>query len=1034
MAILFLIGCCTLACGAGRLRPLNVVAEDAGLPAAGFAMENFGTDDGLPQNSISAIIQSRQGYLWMGTYNGLVRFDGVRFKVFDASTVPPLTDGQITSLLESADGTLWLGHESGEVSQFREGRFHSVDLSERWPRETVVGIEEDAEGEIWVLNNQGTLLRVSDQTMLTPLNTPNDASSGDPSLLRDTAGNIWMTHRGVAGMTTAEGLTAIDFSDVDGTPYIVDLCASRDGGIWVITSTTLQKWKDGQKVADLGPCAWGDSFVACAMETKDGRLVVGTLDLGLFIVDPAGKVSHLTRESGLPHEMVKSLCEDHEGNLWVGTSGAGLIVLRRAKVVMANPPDDWRGRSVLSVAAGRDGSLWAGTEGAGLYQLSKGQWRKYGSVDGLPNPFIWSVLEDRQGTLRIGTWGEGLFVRSEGSFSVAPGWDELQIPVTSMLEASDGTVWVGTGRGLLKLNDTNVTWIYGNEDTSSLDVRTILEDQAGTIWFGTSGDGLGQLTDGSIKFFTTAEGLASNVILDLSADDDGTLWIGTLDNGLSRFKDGLLRTINMEAGLANNVIGGVADDGLGHLWLSSQRGVLRVSKEDLHRYADGTTDAVRCLVYGKRQGLATLAGSAGFSPSWCRTADDRLVFPTARGIAVVDPREVDPNIHPPPVQIEDIVVEGQTRTATDGADLAATDEYHSFTAGANILEMAPDERRLEIHYTALSFVAPEKVQFRYKLDPLEKDWVDAGTRRSANYSFVPPGNYTFHVIASNNDGVWNLTGAQLTVGVLPRFWETWWFRILLGIAAMGTVAGLVVLEARRRLMRKVERLESERAVERERTRIAQDIHDDLGASLTRILMLTQEGSVESEATESVEENIRQVHTTARELTREMDEIVWAVNPAHDTLDSLVNYLCRYAQTFLNAAHLRCRLDVPLDLPAWGVRTDVRHNLFLAFKEVLNNIVKHAGASEVRLGIRLSSTEMRVELCDDGRGLEGRNELEPKPENEDLDRIASGLGLEGIRRRLTRLGGSFDVSSDPGQGTTIEFSLPLKVMSAQKTRH
>lgn len=494
-----------------------------------------------------------------------------------------------------------------------------------------------------------------------------------------------------------------------------------------------------------------------------------------------------------------------------------------------------------------------------------------------------------------------------------------------------------------------------------------------------------------------------------------------------------MRTINQHSGLANNVIGAVADDGLGYLWLSSQQGILRVSKEELNRYADGNAASVSCLVYGKRQGLATLACSAGFSPSWCRTAEGRLVFPTAQGLAVVDPRQVEPNQHAPFVRIEDVRVEGRSSILMDHASDPAgpkTAERQRPAPQEAGLVMKPGERRLDIYYTALSYVDPDSVRFRHKLDPLEKQWVDGGTRRSVNYSFVPPGNYTFQVIACNNDGVWNETGAQLAVRVLPQFWETWPFRIAMGILAMAAVTGLVLVDARRRLHRKLERLESERAVERERTRIAQDIHDDLGASLTRILMLTQDGSVDAESGESVEDNIRQVHRTARELTREMDEIVWAVNPEHDTLESLVNYLCRYSQTYLNAAHLRCRLDVPVELPGWSVRAEVRHNLFLAFKEILNNIVKHADATEVRVVISLTPTEFRLELRDNGRGLGTHLAAESNVEPEDSDRIASGLGLENIRRRLTGLDGNFEITGGPGQGTTFDLRIPLKSMSTR----
>ena len=551
----------------------------------------------------------------MGTYNGLVRFDGVRFQVFDSSTTPEIRDGRVTSLLETKDGKLWVGHETGGLTTYWKGSFERVDLGSGWSGRAVLGMAEDETGEVWLLDSLGIVMGVSDLTPLRLPGTPPSTPVGPPSLCRNAAGKVWTTYNGTVAAVAKGGLTPFEFGEPAGS-YIVGLCPSHDGGLWVITATTLRKWRDGEWLSDLGACPWGGSWVTSAVEMHDGRLAVGTLDQGLYIVGSSGRVEHLSRENGLPHEWVRSLCEDHEGNLWVGTSGAGLCVLRKAKVVMVGPPDGWLGRSVLSVALGREGQLWAGTEGAGLYQLSDGEWTRYGAAEGLSNPFIWSVLEDRQGTLWAGT-GQGLFAKRESVFTVPPGWGGMLIPVPAIHQAADGVVWVGTGRGLLRLDGTNVTWVYGNEGASFPDVRTVTDDSTGTIWFWDHGGGLGRLKDGSIKLFSTRDGLASDFILSLYADQDGTLWIGTLDNGLCWFREGLFRTINKASGSANNVIGAIADDGLGYLWLSSQKGILRVNKDELHRHADGASTSVTCLEYGKHQGLATLACSAGFSPSWC---------------------------------------------------------------------------------------------------------------------------------------------------------------------------------------------------------------------------------------------------------------------------------------------------------------------------------------------------------------------------------------------------------------------------------
>lgn len=296
--------------------------------------------------------------------------------------------------------------------------------------------------------------------------------------------------------------------------------------------------------------------------------------------------------------------------------------------------------------------------------------------------------------------------------------------------------------------------------------------------------------------------------------------------------------------------------------------------------------------------------------------------------------------------------------------------------------------------------------------------MDAGTVRQVNYSYVPPGRYTFRVIACNNDGVWNETGAHLAFVVQPHFWQTLGFRIALGTLALIVVAGGVWFETRRRLHRKLERAERQRAIERERARIAKDIHDDLGASLTRITMLCQTARADLHRPDQAAEDLDRIYGTARELTRALDEIVWAVNPHHDTLDSLANYLGRFAQDYLRVAGLRCRLDIPVHLPPWPLTAEVRHNLFLAFKEALNNVLKHAAATEVRLTLALAPDSFRLTVEDDGRGFVPA-EVSPDSVAEP-DRVGAGNGLANMRRRLEEIRGRCEIHSQPGAGTRVVF--------------
>jgi signal transduction histidine kinase len=369
----------------------------------------------------------------------------------------------------------------------------------------------------------------------------------------------------------------------------------------------------------------------------------------------------------------------------------------------------------------------------------------------------------------------------------------------------------------------------------------------------------------------------------------------------------------------------------------------------------------------------------------------------------IDPDDVKVNQLPPPVLIEASIVDGENVSQRNAS---------------TPLRIAPGRQRFEFRYTALTFISPEKVRFRHRLEGLEGDWTEAGGERVANYSYIPPGAYTFRVIACNSDGVWNETGAALAFIVQPHIWQRWWFRIVEVLAAAALLVGTVLALSRRRMRLKLERLERQREIERERARIAQDIHDNLGASLTRISLLSQSAGSELDNPAEAATQLDRIYNTARELTRAMDEIVWAVNPQHDTLDSLANYLGKFAQDFLGPLHIRCRLDVPLHLPAWPVTADVRHHLFLALKEALHNVVKHAAATEVLVSLTTETKTFTIAIRDNGRGFtpETMGILSTEP-----GRIATGNGLANMRQRLARIGGKFSIASVPGQGTTVKFA-------------
>jgi signal transduction histidine kinase/ligand-binding sensor domain-containing protein len=976
--------------------------------APNYFMRTWQVEQGLPQNKVTAVVQTRDGYLWVGTYNGLARFDGVRFAVFDDNNTPELHSSRITSLFEAADGTLWIGTESGDVSQYKDSHFAAVPVRANWGGGKIYAITADGTGDFWLLNEMGELARVRDGRVLAP---PAGVITNMVALARSANGQIWVDREGWVSVLKHGQLQLVEFGATTPAtyPYIQGIAASRDGGFWVASNSNIRKWKDGQWTADLGAAPWGWNTIPNFLETSTGVLAGGTTSDGLWLVFPDSTNTpavHIDRTNGLPSDWVISLWEDREKNLWCGT-GAGLVVIRPNNLETISPPDKWKSCPVLCVLPAPDGALWVGTEGAGLYRLQNGGWTNFHSDQGIRNPFVWSLAADGAGKIWAGTWGGGLFAQKDDAFDYAPGLENFHLPTPALLFLRD-ELWIGTPAGALRYQNGKLERFSEIAGEPFGDVRAIARDKSGALWFGTAGGGLVRRQDGNFRRFKKSDGLSSDFIECLHFAGDGALWIGTFGGGLDRFKDGKFSVTNRKQGLPNGVIGHIEADGRGFLWMSSYGGILRASEKDLNRCADGEIAEVPFLTYGINEGMPTLECSEGLQSAGGKTADGRLWFATAKGLVAVDPAGVKLNPLPPPVRIEEMRVD---------------DKKFADGSAAGLLKIPPGRHHVEFEYTGLSFVAPEMVRFKCRLNGFDLEWANVGGKRVATYNYILPGSYSFQVTACNNDGVWNESGASLAFEVLPYFWQTTWFLVVSGLATVLAASGAVWFDTRRRMRRRLERAERQRDIERERSRIAQDIHDDLGASLTRISMLSETVQSELDQPEQAAAGLNQIYKAAHELTRAMDEIVWAVNPRHDSLEGLTSYLEKFAQDLLAAAGIRCRLDIPVEFPSWRPTADVRHNLFLAFKEALHNVVKHSDASEtsIRFTTGINSFELVVE--DNGRGFKSDISREHLPNNS--ARLSAGNGLENMARRMEEIGGHCQIQSAPGQGTRIVFKVPLK---------
>lgn len=979
---------------------LAVLGAEPARLSSRYRFDGWQLDEGLPQNSVTTLIQSRAGYLWLGTFNGLVRFDGVNFRVYDSDNTGELKGNRITKLFEGTDGSLWIGTDGSGLTRHRNGRFQHI-VHPELSQSSITTLCEDRDGGLWIGMVGGGVVRLmKDQATVygTKEGLP-DASIR--SLVEDRKGRIWVGASSFLGFFQQDKLTAIP---VDANAE-VQIGPGRSGNVWIAIGDQLQQTDEnaGLKVVGGIPFTEQRTTVTTLHEDRKGDLWIGTYGGGL-LRHHGGAFENITTADGLAHDTVLSIVEDKEENLWVGTRGGGLSRLKERVFEVLDTKDGLSEEVVLSVCQDHAGSIWIGTDGGGLNCLSNGQFTVYAQKHGLRNQSILGVYEDRQTNLWVGASGGGLYQRRRASSQFIRRFSLSGRHVQAISEDRDGTLWVGTSDGGLNfLRQGPFPRFFSRFTTrdglSHNDVRVIHPDLAGNLWIGTGGGGLNRFADGKFSVFRKQDGLPSDVVRTIHEDMDGALWIGTA-GGLCRLKDGSFTAFTQNHGLPVTVITQIFEDGSGNFWIGSTKGIFRVRKRELDEVALGRRQSVTCVSYDKTDGLGSRECSGNFQPAGWKTTDGKLWFPTIKGIAVVDPSNFKVNQRPPQVVIEEVVANGQTN------------ELAGPIMEDRVIQIEPGSEQIEFRYTGLSLSSPRRVHFKYRLEGLDKDWVDAGTRRVAYYGLLPPGHYRFQVLAANNDGFWNEVGSSLAVMVPTPYWRTWWFLSLSAFTAMAAMVGITRYLTSKQLRRRLELLEHQNAVEKERTRIAHDMHDQLGASLTRVGLLSELARREASTPAAVVAHTSKISETTQEVVKTLDEIVWTVNPKNDTLDKLADYLVHYAEEFFESTPVRCRLDVPADLPNHPLTAEVRHNLFLAFKEALNNVLRHAAAAEVWVQLAVHNDRLELTVKDNGRGFE------TKPGD------PRGNGLQNMRQRLDDIHGGFELTSAPGQGTVLKLSIPL----------
>lgn len=941
-------------------------------------------EQGLPHGSLMAILQTRDGYLWLGTHGGLVRFDGVSFVLF-------LKDQHVVSLLEDRDGALWIGTWGNGLARYRDERFVVFTAKDGLAGDVVRCLYQTRDGALWIGTNDG-LTRFKDGAFLGY--TTRDGLSHEVvrALHEDADGTLWIGTDG-GGLSFLKEGTFIHTS----TPHlprevIRAFQPASDGGVWLATSSGLKYLKSGKLESYTRRHGLAHDEVIALHEDRDGQLWIGTRQgLSRFY---KGHLSKATAHGGLGDAEVRALFEDREGSLWVGTYLGGLNRLKDRAFMSLTTSHGLSEDNVRAIYEDRHGAVWIGTHNGGVNRVHNGRVTVFNRADGLPSDRVWSVMEDAAGMIWLGTLGGGIARYSAGRFHALTTKDGLPSDIVRCLLASrDGSLWIGTDGGLARLNGGRMQRFDLGDGLLHLQVLSLHESADGTLWIGTRA-GLNRLRESVLD--VPPGGRDPGIVFAIHEDADGAVWLGTRGQGLWRLKHDRWTTYSTTAGLPDDTVLHILEDDDDRLWLNSPSGVYRVARREL---VDTLARTGTGVIYDRAEGMASVEGNGGFQPAGSRTRDGRLWFPTLKGVAVIDPRRSPINTVPPPVRIEAMRVGGRSASLSPPPRLG------------------PEDRSLEISYAALSLLAPEKLHFRYKLDGFDEEWVEAGTRRTAYYTTLPPGDYRFRVMARNNSGYWSETEASVDLTVLPRFYQTWWF-YLATVIAFGFLVGV---EHRFRMRRARQRFA---IVIEERYRIAREIHDSLAQSLAVVGLQLDAVAARlpmSECDAAARHHLAQARRQVQASLVEAKHSVLDLRSSRLEEWDLRSALASLVEEVNGTGVLKVCFHVDGD-PRRLPEPVSRHLLRIA-QEAVSNTLKHARAQRVEIILRVGAHDVRLTVRDDGCGF-------------DPETVASrkGFGLAGMRERAELMKGELRIERRAEGGMEIAVWLPSRTNPGRSVGH
>jgi ligand-binding sensor domain-containing protein/signal transduction histidine kinase len=977
-----------------------------------FSVRNWSAVAGLPNDGVTALLQTHDGYLWVGTGAGLVRFDGFRFTPVALGRSPRGTVA-VTALCEDGADRLWVGTPQGLFVR-EQGPFRRFGAQDGLLDEGVTSLAVDKANGVWVGTRRG-VHRWNGQAFTaytTREGLPDDSVS---ALHAAPSGTVWITTRGGICRSQNGRIARYDFESTSQgrNPEPLGVYEDQRGNLWAFGATYLVNLAEGKRFNYFRGETPSAARIWGLCQGQKGRLWIGTSGRGVFCFD-GSRFQPVSAAGARWPEDVRTIYEDREGNVWLGLARNGLVQLRPQAFELLNENQGLPAGAATCVLLDGAGHICAGMEAGGVYCRQGTRFEELTRGLGLVSQDAAAALSlGPERSLWVGTLSSGLYQLQEGraaGLNTANGLSDDC--VLSLCSDGQGVVWAGTGAGTLHRFGGGPDRVWARaEGLSGAPLTVLLADGGGGLWVGTRAGTLfhWNASAPSLAPVPLTRAWKDKSILALHQDLDGRLWLGSEGGGLGCLAGGRFRCWNTNQGLPEEVISGIVQDNRGNLWLEAGKGVCQIGAESL-KAALARPVPLEAKVVFESDGKANRGAALGW-PRAVRSAEGLLWFATASGVLGINPSSCEKELPPPPVHLEAVLVNDQP------LELARVLSGNGSNAAAQSVALGAKLTTLEIQFTAPFFAAPEKLKFRHKLEGLDPDWVDGGGERRVRYGRLASGQYRFRVAVCSPQGLWSPRECSFAFWVAAPLWRTAWFLSFYGLSAIGAVAGTVRFVSHRRLRRQLVRLEQQQATERERLRIAQDMHDEIGSKLTKLSYLSERTKGEVPAEAPVRARLEAIAYTSRDLLKALDEIVWAVNPRNDTLEHLAAYLSQYAKEYFRDTPVECQLRMPEQLPAETMSAEVRHGLFLSFQEALNNVLKHARAGRVRIALRVEAGQFQISISDNGRGFAPELSLEGRAK-------PGGNGLVNMRQRLAQVGGRCRIESRPGLGTEVSLSIAL----------